>query len=282
MQSYRLFCVDRQNGYSLFHGKGIYVDGENNKYMHYDSSLTLTYFVSCKGKIKIEGNSFEINDGDIVIMNPQQVHSLSVEDGSLYERYSIYLDEEIFAAFPFESKQLFDAFYKAGANLIPEKAVSQNGLDKIIEQIFSLAATQDNTSKILITCRIAELLFALNNAVVPISEAEQYVSENPTVKKVLHYINEHFKEDVSLESIAERFYLSKYRLEHIFKESVGVSLWEYVIIRRLIYVNILIKEKLGISEAAYEAGFCNYSNFYRLYKKHMNMTPQQYKKQLSK
>jgi len=71
-------------------------------------------------------------------------------------------------------------------------------------------------------------------------------------------------------------------LSHLFKDRVGMSLWNYVILRRLHRFNDLLQNGCSIEQACYEVGFQNYANFFRLYKKHMGLTPTQYKKQLQK
>ena len=97
------------------------------------------------------------------------------------------------------------------------------------------------------------------------------------IKDVIDYIGSNFTENITSVQIADHFFISKYRLEHLFKECVGVSLWEYVILRRLVYCNDLIQNGTSAQEASFAAGFRNYSNFYRLYKKHMGFSPSEYK-----
>jgi AraC-like DNA-binding protein len=87
-------------------------------------------------------------------------------------------------------------------------------------------------------------------------------------------------EDISLASLAEKFHFSKYHVSHLFKDYVGISPYDYLIIRRLYICNDLIRGKHTVKEACFLVGFCNYSNFYRLYKKHFKITPQQFKEQL--
>ena len=91
------------------------------------------------------------------------------------------------------------------------------------------------------------------------------------------YIKENLSEELSCKKVAEYVYLSESRFSHLFKKHVGVSLWNYVIYKRLNYFNDLICQDYSINEACLMSGFQNYSNFFRLYKKHMNITPSEFK-----
>ena len=284
MDVYQLNCCDKQNSYSVHYGVGYANWQQETAQLHYDGDMTLTYFIKCSGNIKIEGNNYRISDGDIVVMNPREIHIREIEKDSFLELISIHIKESILHSFPFEADGLFDSFYrrKGGVgNLIPAQTVVRNGLDCLVRSICEAAKEDSNAGRILTTCKLTELLISLNKVAVPEQNAVLCDwSESGVVHEVLRYISAHFREEINCQQIAERFYLSKFRLEHLFRERVGVSLWEYVILKRLIYFNELIREQTAVSvtEAAWQAGFRNYANFYRLYKKRMNQTPAEYKR----
>ena len=96
----------------------------------------------------------------------------------------------------------------------------------------------------------------------------------------MNYINRHYVEDVTLDMLADRFHFSKYYISHLFKDYVGISPYDYLIIRRLYRCNNLIRSGYSVKEASLEVGFNNYSNFYRLYKKYYKITPQEFKEQM--
>ena len=111
----------------------------------------------------------------------------------------------------------------------------------------------------------------------PVSDTK--MQDNPIVNRVLEYLNGHLYEDINLDQIAETFSVAPSYLSHLFKKQTGFSLWNYVIYRRIYQFNELVKNHCPLEEASRQVGFHNYSNFYRLYKKYMNMTPMQFKKE---
>ena len=67
-----------------------------------------------------------------------------------------------------------------------------------------------------------------------------------------------------------------------FYVDIGIPLHDYLVLRRIHLVNDLIHRGDSITDACFAAGFKNYSNFFRLYKKHTGMTPQEFKNSIEK
>lgn len=76
------------------------------------------------------------------------------------------------------------------------------------------------------------------------------------------------------------FRVNRSYLLHRFKQKMGISLWNYVILRRINLFNNSLSDHVSLETAAYSVGFTNYSNFYRLYKKYMGLTPLEFKQQM--
>lgn len=274
-EAYHKVCLEKNDCYSVYYGIGEF--SSHAPLLHYDSDITITYFKHCRAELKAEGKHYTLHSGDIVIMNPNEIHFCAIDEGSFHERISLYVNKSILNYFPFDCRELFDCFYnRAGGvgNVIPAKTAEKYSLGSTMENILSLSKRKDPKSQILTVCKIIELAAQLNDAAAYQAELS---AGNQTVANVIDYIMAHFTENITCTQIAEAFYISKFRLEHLFKECVGVSLWDYVILRRLLFVNEQLQKGLSIKEASVSAGFHNYSNFYRLYKKHMNLCPAEYK-----
>ena len=284
MVRYKKVCIENNPNFSVYYGTGKYFSAEQNSLLHYDTNLSISYMLHCSGNIKIEGKQYRIQSGDVVITNPGEIHCCSIDDGTYHERISICINKSILNNFCFDCEDFFDFFEqseKGVGNIISSEIVSGFKLGNLISQIYLLSKNKNNKNKILAICKIIEFLDQLGKAATQYTlKLPSYPEENSTVSKAIEYVNKHFAEDINCTKIAEKLFLSKYRLEHLFTENVGIPLWDYVVIKRLMLVNKLIQEKHSAEEASYTAGFHNYSNFYRLYKKYFNMTPTEYKKLL--
>lgn len=100
------------------------------------------------------------------------------------------------------------------------------------------------------------------------------------LKDVLHYLNEHYTEDISLDNLAERFYISKYYLSREFKKAFGTTIIQYILAKKITNA----KELLRYSNASIEdiAGLCGIgdaSYFNKVFKKIEGCTASEYRKQ---
>ena len=60
-------------GYRLLHVKGAHAGDSPLPYLHYSPNFMLLYFKHGIGSIKIEGRHYDINEGDIILLNPSEL-----------------------------------------------------------------------------------------------------------------------------------------------------------------------------------------------------------------
>ncbi|MBQ7897245.1 MAG: helix-turn-helix transcriptional regulator [Clostridia bacterium] len=285
-KGYTKLLYDDNSGFRLHHTKGRFAAESTTSYLHYDVELSLIYFIHGIGEIKIEGKKYTIEDNDLILLKPSELYHCNVKDGTYHERLVLYFSGDLFENFKESGKALLKAFYNRPdgfENKIPAKIVKENKIDIEIKELLNLVKDQSEVKKIVSVCKTVEILAKLRNVISSSSEEQSaQTSENPLINNVIAYINQNFSENISLEDISKRFYIDKYYISHLFKEQVGVTLWNYVIFRRLTAFNDLIRANTSIEEACFRVGFKNYSNFFRLYKKHMQMTPTKFKKSIRK
>ncbi len=98
------------------------------------------------------------------------------------------------------------------------------------------------------------------------------------ISPVIAYLDSHLCEDISLDFLANKFYINKYYLCHLFKEASGFTILEYLNNRRIIYAGRLLRQGYSVQKAGEEAGFSGVSTFIRVFKKITGLSPGQYAK----
>ncbi|MBR2870170.1 MAG: PocR ligand-binding domain-containing protein [Clostridia bacterium] len=97
--------------------------------------------------------------------------------------------------------------------------------------------------------------------------------------KIEQYIDEHLKEKFYVDKLCEKFFLSKNALYRLFKNEFNISVAEYVINKRLaLSIDMLKTTNLAVTTIANDCGFNDYNYFIRTFKKHVGVTPLQFRK----
>jgi AraC family transcriptional regulator len=98
------------------------------------------------------------------------------------------------------------------------------------------------------------------------------------LKCAIDYIRSYLDTQLSLENIASELNLSHYYFCVLFKQSMGVSPWQYVIGQRIEKAKELLRDRLvAISDIGLACGFSNQSHFTKLFHKHAGITPKAYR-----
>ena len=122
------------------------------------------------------------------------------------------------------------------------------------------------------------LVYTLFKYEVTKSEKEKEESSSTIIPDVLEYINSHFCEKLTLTSIADEFFVSKYYLSHVFNNVVGTSVHRYIMLKRLIHAKQMLLSGIKSTTAATNCGFNDYAGFYRAFTAEYGVTPKEFVK----
>ena len=129
------------------------------------------------------------------------------------------------------------------------------------------------------TLIIGETLSAMT--LVP-REEEMGNQSIQTIGYVINYCVSHISEDLSLSSVADALYLNKYYVSKLFSSKLGMTFSDFITNQRLYCVcERLTSGTRPIIEIAYECGFRNLSNFNRVFRARIGMTPREYRNSYS-
>ncbi|MGB3650731.1 MAG: AraC family transcriptional regulator, partial [Rivularia sp. (in: cyanobacteria)] len=105
--------------------------------------------------------------------------------------------------------------------------------------------------------------------------------EDAKIKQTKDYIHAHLNEKLSLEAIAATIDMSQYHFCRVFKETTGLTPWQYVIKKRIELAKQLLKiPQLSIVEISYQLGYSTPAQFTNFFRKHTGISPSSYRKKL--
>lgn len=126
-------------------------------------------------------------------------------------------------------------------------------------------------------------LKVLPGKIIERGSTDRYNIRDEYVLKIVKYINENYMTELDTEKLLQLVPLSRRNLETKFKNAMGVSIYQYILDRRCDKLaNLLANTDLVLADAAQEAGFTNYGNLSRIFKKRKGLTPSEYRQKFAK
>lgn len=258
--------------FRLFHLRD--VQGSKIDY-HYHEFYKLLFLVSGSGGYSIEGKRYLLKAGDIVLVGNRCVHRPEFEGGTPYERIILYISPEFLerqSTFDCNLTECFSGKY--GHVLRPDEAAGPLLLSRMASLENALSDVRYGNT-IMSTSILLQLLveiirsFRQDQAQKP----SPVLPKNKRILEIVRYLDAHLTEDISIDELAEKFYLSRFHLMRRFKEETGTTIHTYLSDRRLLLARDLITQGLPATEACFQCGFRSYASFSRAYGKLFRSTP---------
>lgn len=137
---------------------------------------------------------------------------------------------------------------------------------------------KDLSPNLLYTKSYLAILLADIFSVLKLEKRISFPDKN-ICENILVYLDQHYQENISLDSTAKAIGISKFYLSQIFSNKLHTSFPAYVTARRLDYAEkLLTTTSKPITEIAFEAGFTSQRTFFRSFQEAYNTTPHQYRK----
>lgn len=232
--------------------------------LHLHGQYELFCFLNGSAKYYVEGAVYPLKPNDIMLMKIAESHALLIDKNIPYERIVIN----------FSADALVGNLKNKIISFLDDRPLGQQNRYSFSKPIQnSFAAYFD---KICTTDDIDEqklyLTFILNELRKQ-TPGNPNQSETDSVIEIVSYINRHLFDDINLDKLADKFYLSKVHLTRKFKSYVGSTIWDYVSTKRLIKAKELLQNGQKPTTVAETCGFKDYSTFYRAYKQKYGTSP---------
>lgn len=220
---------------------------------------------------QISDRCVSVKEGDIVILNNQTkrvFREVSISKG--IELLVIEFEAQLFM------NQFRGLFF--GESMEQNNIISDHyEIIKIFKEIEVEAENKLLYSEIIIGAKLVEILSLLMRH-FNIEEKDSR-KMNPEMYRVLEYIDENYRTDISLQKVAEQMNLSASNLSKIFSKCMGMGFAQYIMHKRINYaIHLIQSSEKTVLEIALECGFNNVASFYKAFKKITNMNPKDYRK----
>lgn len=260
--------------FRLFHLK----DKKPKEYeYHYHDFHKLLWFISGNVEYHIEGKAYKLEPHDILLINSGQIHKPFIGTDEPYERYVFYISKEFLEEHSEKESSLdlcFQMAHKEEGSVVRLSPSDSGLLFETVRLLEQAEKEQAYASEMYRRILFLKLLIELNRCCVRNCDVFHKMARyDKKIVEMIHYINDHLKEDLSIESISSHFYLSKYHMMRKFKEETGYSMHQYIVEKRILAARNMILSGTPATTACMECGFKDYSTFSRAYRKLLNRIP---------
>lgn len=208
--------------------------------------------------------------GQIVLLNPGQVHSGVPVDQKPISYWMLYLDIETLKAIASDILEQPDTLPEFKKMILENPNIAQKFKLMLNSFAFENSSLEKET---LLYEFFAELL----TGDVPVDAADISLQlENRTINRAKDILSEDLDSGVSLETIANQVGFSRFHFIRQFKKSTGLSPHQFRIQRRIQTAKSLIKKGLPFCDVALETGFSDQSHFTNKFRQYTGATPSQY------
>lgn len=251
----------------------------------YTSHTKYELFLLLEGHASMLINSerYQLTRGSLVLLTCDDVH-LSINNSEVpYRRVTMHFNPQIIQMYNTERTNLLACFATAKKEnrhiiqLTEEKTAQYLDTAQKIAGLWGSSAYGDDLTAI--TLLIQHLIF-LNRIYRRKADAKP-LKASPIVRQIIHYVDKHIGEPITVGMLAAQYAYSESRISTMFSSEMGVPLRRYIIVRKIIYAQNLLREGCTVEQACSGAGFNDYCNFIRTFKNVAGLSPRQWQWQLT-
>lgn len=264
---------DRYFPFNIFHNTP---SARDILYLHWHKHIEIIYMTSGHGIFNIGTKMIEAFPGDLLIVNPGELHSGYSVDNTIVNFYAIVFDASLLA------NQLPDSFYHQylvpvveGKLVLPSGistdspayAPFRNLVESILEEFSHGKAGSQSAIHALLTLFFVYL--QRDYGITALKKGNSNANEEMVArfKELIKYIEENYHRKILIEQAAKLVNMSPYYFCKLFKKTTGKTFIEYLNLYRINRAEELLQTtELPVSLVAEKVGFCNINYFDRVFK----------------
>lgn len=236
----------------------------------------ITYIISGKATALCDNDCIELSAGQIHFIHCGHEHKLIANPGEnlRYICIGILLDKSY--------EPIADSL-----NLFSEHkhfVLNDNGDIRILsELLLNEFYSHDSHSDLMINTYLTQIIALLHrileNNTSSINPKKRSVENNYVIYNVLRYIDREYLSINSVKSISHKLSYSEYYLAHLFKEKMGISIKQYLMMKKIKHAEkLLTTTDLSIESISSQLNFSSAHSFYQAFKRYHSISPGDFRK----
>ncbi len=249
--------------------------------LHWHRSIEVTVNLSGSICFNVSSNNFDIRESDWIIVNSGELHSCRYINDSEKSDSANFTGISIILSVPFVEKWIGKHTF---FNTVPDEEVTHK-IKALAHELYDLDfsnETGNSSTALLLMSKVYELMYLLATSCVrsddvALSDAAGTSDSLKISEEFTNYIEQHYQEAISLQSIADHFKYSTSYFSRLFKDLYGVNFHAYLNFVRCSHAaEQLASGKVNMTDCAFENGFPNTKSFISTFKTIYGCTPKTY------
>lgn len=234
------------------------------------TSFLCLVVLSGSGKLTYEGESYDLKAGDCAFIDCRKSYSHSTSDELWSLRWCHFYAPSLPAVYE---------KYKERGGCPVFRPDNVGAFTHLLSELYELASSSDYIRDMRINEKLAALLTLLmEQSWHP--ESAKVSRKRLELSAVKDYLDEHYTEKIALDTLAEMFFINKFYMTKIFKESYGTTVNGYLIFKRITRAKQLLRfTDMTVDEIGNAVGMEDANYFSRMFRKVEGISPSEYRKQ---
>ncbi len=254
-----------------------FVDQDSNHRLHLNKHCEIYVYISGDADYVVEDNYYELRRGDIILIDPLEVHKAVLKSECMYERFYILLTSDCFPNMLSDPLSELLSKPKGEQNLIRFDTEKREEMISLLFSMNESLKQGDNADKTLLLSQLLSFLVEINNGLRQTKTTAEHGGDR-LLCEIMSCIDKNAISDLSLSDMAQTLGISPQYMSSYFKSRVGTTLTGYMQAKRISAAKQLLDSGSNVTEACYDSGFNDCSYFIRTFKRFVGMTPLQYKR----
>ena len=228
---------------------------------------------------------YHLKQGSLVFVRRNVIHKTALSREAHHDRILLEISRSYLeSVFAITGELTLHDFFQDDCIILSLESEEQNFITELLLALGRELGTKNSGFRLLAKSLVAELFIyakRMENKTNPSASSRTDDPRHRQIEQIACYIAENCCSPLSLNSIAEQFYMNKCYLSRIFKEITGFTVNGYLHARRIQKArSLLMQNSMNISEVSEAAGYENLTYFERVFKKHTGMSPLEYRRQI--
>ncbi len=231
---------------------------------HVHDYVEVMYIRSGSMRHYINFKEYDLSAGDVIFVFPGQIHS---HEATTAENFVLLFPKNL---------PVFDGVF---CNMMPETPIIKAAVDIEADVLFCEAVNSNNESVPYSKGVVQGYISLILGRLLPkLKLLPADIKSASIEQKLIEYCSSHYKEQISLSSVAGALGYSATHLSHLFADKFKIGFSQFISTMRVEDAKKMLRGDTKITQIALDCGFGSMRNFNRVFKEHTGKTPSEYKK----